>query len=654
MQGGTRSGFRGDINALRALSVIAVLGYHLKIPGFAGGFVGVDAFFVITGYLMTQKVITGLMADRFSFGDFVMMRLRRIYPALLVVVVAATAAGWFLTLPSEYFRHIRQACYTLFFLSNFAFDNDNGYFAMAAQTKPLLHTWSLAVEWQFYIWMPLAVRFVWSKSARSNAVAATLAVLGAVAVVSLAWCLWQNQHDAMGAAFFSLRARAWEPLAGAIIAATEMWRRENGRAASGSGLAAAAGWILTAFCVAYPLPETRWPGAWTILPISGAALVVAGNAQTSRLLQSAVVQRIGDWSYSIYLWHWPIWVLAGGWLIARGYDVGSTAKGVMVVASIATGAASYYLVEQPFRLRRDVWTPRRLLISAGAATAAFVAFTAGSLITTGYPGRLPTYLLPAEMARKTDTPRDECFRNANSVKSASGNYCTFGAGTDAEHASVMLWGDSFANQYLEPASTAAAALHLTGLIATQSACRPFADDPDRNSADSQPCRQFNVDTLRYLIEHPEPSIVILAGNWSSAAEIGPLVDTLLSSGKTVVLVMPLLNIGFDVPQTWIDNQIRAGHAIEEWKVPADPALTMRDLRQEIGRTVLGPNQGNPRLIALDPHHEVCDDSTCYLVRSGQANFRDTAHISNINAQQYEPLFETALSSALHAVAHAER
>lgn len=242
----------------------------------------------------------------------------------------------------------------------------------------------------------------------------------------------------MGSAFFSLRARAWEPLAGGIIAAAEMWRRQNGRTVSGSGTAAAVGWILTVFCVAYPLPEARWPGAWTILPIIGAALVVAGNARTSRVLQSTVVQRIGDWSYSIYLWHWPIWVLAGGWLTILGHDVGAAAKVLMVVASITIGAASYYLVEQPFRLRRDVWTPRRLLIAAGAATAISVAFTAGSLVTVGYPGRLPAYLMSAEMARKTDTPRDECFRNANSVKAAAGTYCTFGAGDSAGHGAVML------------------------------------------------------------------------------------------------------------------------------------------------------------------------------------------------------------------------
>ncbi|WP_342711908.1 acyltransferase family protein [Bradyrhizobium sp. B124] len=651
-----RAGFRCDINALRALAVIAVLGYHLRIPGFAGGFVGVDAFFVITGYLMTGKVVADLAAGRFSYGDFAMMRLRRIYPALLVVVATTAAAGWFLTLPGEYFRHVRQACYAIFFLSNFAFDNDNGYFAMAAQTKPLLHTWSLAVEWQFYIWMPLVVRFVWSRSPRSKAPASIMATLSAVAVVSFAWCLWQNQHDEMGSAFFSLRARAWEPLAGGMIAIAEVWCQASGRAPRSeafSSTAARIGWILTAFCVAYPLPEARWPGALTLLPIVGAALVVAGGLETSRLVQSSVVQRIGDWSYSIYLWHWPIWVLAGGWLTARGYEVGAVSKAAMAAASIAVGAVAYYVVEQPFRLRRDTWTPQRLLAGTGAAAACFVAFTIGSLVTTGYPGRLPAYLLPAEMARKTDTPRDECFRNANSKKAASERYCTFGVG-NADHATVMLWGDSFANQYLEPITTAATRLGLTGLIATQSACRPFADHPDRNAADSQPCRQFNTETLQYLGDRAEPTIIVLAGNWSNAIEIAPLVDTLLSNGKTVIIVMPLLNIGFDVPQKWIESQIRAGKAITEWKVAADPTLTMRDLRQKIDRTVLSPRKGNPWLISIDPQAEVCDDSSCHLVRSGQANFRDTAHISNVNAQQYEHLFETALGSAVHAGVHAER
>jgi len=157
--------FRLDINALRAVSVVAVVGYHFQIPGFAGGFVGVDIFLVITGYLMTGKVLNDLALGRFSFIAFLLMRLRRIYPALVVMIASTIVVGWFVTLPNEYLKHLLQALSALIFQSNFAFNSDNGYFAMAAQTKPLLHTWSLSLEGQFYFWMPLVVPLVRQRSA---------------------------------------------------------------------------------------------------------------------------------------------------------------------------------------------------------------------------------------------------------------------------------------------------------------------------------------------------------------------------------------------------------------------------------------------------------------------------------------------------------
>lgn len=651
---GADTRFRFDINALRALAVIAVLGYHLQVPGFAGGFVGVDVFFVITGYLMTSKVVNDLIAGRYCFSEFVMMRLRRIFPALVAVVVATAIAEWFLTLPGEYFRHLRQACYTLLFLSNFAFDADNGYFSMAAQTKPLLHTWSLAVEWQFYIWLPLALSLVWRRSPRSNFARSTIAVLSIFAIASLCWCLWQNHHDAMRSSFFSLRARAWEPLVGGIIAAVEMSRREKSapRLWLSRPSAAVAGWVLIATCIAYPLPESDWPGALTIFPIVGAVLVVAANQGQSRLIRTATVQRLGDWSYSIYLWHWPIWVLASGWLVLRGYDVAPTSKALMAVASIALAAFSYRYVEQPIRARRDLWTPRRLVVGSGTVFASLLVFTIGATLTTGYPNRLPSYLLPAEMARKTDTPRDECFRNSNSVKKAAETYCSFGRAPNQSNQTLALWGDSFANQYLEPLSSAASAVGIQGLIATQSACRPFIDDPSLNSGDTRQCRSFNRETLKFVLADLEPSIVVLAGNWGSSAEISSLVETLLSNGKTVVLVMPLLNISFDVPQKWIENQIRAGAPINDWKIPVDPVLTNAVLREGLAKT-LSDHVGDPHLVTVDPQQQVCDVEFCYLVRDGQANFRDTAHISNVNADRYESMFEIALRSVVRTLAEAE-
>jgi hypothetical protein len=262
-------------------------------------------------------------------------------------------------------------------------------------------------------------------------------------------------------------------------------------------------------------------------------------------------------------------------------------------------------------------------------------------------------LLPAELARKTNTPRDECFRNADSNKKAAETYCSFGSKEALGRPTAILWGDSFANQYLEPISSAATAYGIHGLIATQSACRAFVDDRARTSDYQQPCREFNRNTLNFVLDHAQPNIVVLGSNWGDANEISTLVDRLLSSGKTVVLILPLLNIGFDLPHRWIENQVRAGAAIDEWEVKADPDLTMSGLRGAIGK-ILSGHQGDPRLITVDPQSVICEQGGCYLVRNGQANFRDTAHISNVNAIQYEGLFDTAFRSALSAITLAEK
>jgi peptidoglycan/LPS O-acetylase OafA/YrhL len=654
-----RDGFGLDINALRALSVIAVVGYHFQIAGFAGGFVGVDVFLVITGYLMTGKVLADLALGRFSFITFLMMRLRRIYPALAVMIAASIVVGWFVTLPNEYLKHLLQALSALIFQSNFAFNRDNGYFAMAAQTKPLLHTWSLSLEGQFYFWMPLAVPLVWrlASGARPK-LGAVMTAFQVVAALSLAWCLWESQNDATGSSFFSLPARAWEPMAGGLIAIAELQRRSENAAKAAwleTPITAVLGWALVAGCVFYPFPEQQWPGAFTILPILGAAMIVGARqgGEAGGLLALAPIQRIGDWSYSIYLWHWPIWVFALSWLSLRGYGVDATQKILMILASLALGAISYRFVEQPFRLRRDFWTTRRLLESSGAALALSLAFVALAFLNRGFPTRLPGYMLPAELARSTSTPRDECFRDSNSTKKATETYCSFGSAEVAGKPTAILWGDSYANQYLDPISAAALASGIHGLIATQNGCRAFLDDPAVNFDDQPSCRTFNRSTLEFALGRIGPGIVVLASNWGNGREIAALVEKLLASGKTVILIMPLLHFGFDLPQRWIENQVRAGKAIDEWKVKADPALMMSALRDAMEQ-IVQQHRGNPRLVTVDPSSVICAQGDCYLVRNGQANFRDTAHISNLNAMQYRGVFDAAFAAALRAGADAEK
>jgi peptidoglycan/LPS O-acetylase OafA/YrhL len=655
----SRDAFRLDINALRALSVVAVVGFHFQIPGFAGGFVGVDVFLVITGYLMTAKVLNDLKLGRFSLWTFWMMRMRRIYPALAVLTIASVIVGWFVTLPAEYLRHLLQALSALTFLSNFAFKSDSGYFAMAAQTKPLLHTWSLSLEWQFYFFMPLIVGLVWRLASRAmSGINAVVVALQVFAALSLAWCLWASRQDATGSSFFSLQARAWEPLAGGLIAAAEIRRRSEGIADPSwllSPIIAVAGWVLVAGCVVYPLPEAQWPGVLTILPILGSAMIIAAR-QGSReggLLGVPAIQRVGDWSYSIYLWHWPIWVFALSWLSVRGYGVGATQKILMVLASLVLGAVSYRIIEQPVRIRRDFWTQRRLVAGSGISFALLAGFVSLAFLNHGFPNRLPEYLLPAELARRTSTPRDECLRNANSTKKTTETYCRFGSEQASGRRSAILWGDSYVNQYLEPISSAALANGIHGLIATQSGCRSFIDDAAVNAADRQPCREFNRTTLDFVLDRSGPSIVVLGSNWESAAEISVLAGRLLSAGKTVVLIMPLLHFGFDLPQRWIENQIRSGRAIDEWKVEAGPDLTKQAFRSEIAQ-ILDKHRDHPRLITVDPLSMVCEQGYCYLVRNGQANFRDTAHISNVNASQYGGLFDAAFKAAARAGIEADK
>lgn len=637
---GVSNHFRLDINALRAFAVIAVVGFHFQVPGFASGFTGVDIFLVITGYLMTDKVIRDLAHGQFYYWRFVEMRLRRIYPALAIMTIFALIAGWFLTPPSEYKKHMLQAISALTFVSNFAFSDSNGYFAMVAQTKPLLHTWSLSVEWQFYAWMPLVVWLIWRSVQEPHALTLTLAAFICTIVLSFAWCILQSKTDSSGAFFFSLRSRAWEPLIGGAIALREYQLKDQ--KLKPRPLLAIIGAAIVSACTIYPFPERSWPDAYAALPVVGAALIVMSRINDEMwLLRSVAIQRIGDWSYSIYLWHWPIWVFGLQLCSRHAVEIGPMQTAAAIALSLIVGACSYTCVEQPFRVHRRLWTSHRLAAGAAATTLAVTLYVAGGFVTGGFSGRMPTYVLAAEAARNTNTPRDECFRNSNSEKRLSETYCRFGAAGVAP--SMILWGDSFANQYLEPISIAAEDNGVAGLIATQSACRALLPSA-KSDAISLACASFNKETLAYISSINGPQIVVIGGNWIDGVEVGKLVDNLLSAKKTVILIMPLLDIGFDVPGRWMDNQIRQGHPINEWQVEATPSLTKQSLREEIQKALASIK--TDRVVMVEPASTICEANKCYLVRNGRVNFRDTTHISNLNASQYTEIFDRAIRKAV--------
>ena len=292
--------FRSDINGLRALAVLAVVLYHFDVPGFAGGFVGVDVFFVISGYLMTKIIVDGLRTGRFSLWSFYAARARRIVPALAAVCVALLVYGIFWLTPPDFERLGRHATSSIGFVSNIVYWKDVDYFGNQKHDQWLLHTWSLSVEWQFYLLFPVLMVAIARFTRRPVALTLVIAAMLAVSLGLSATLSFTNRIPA----FYLLPTRAWEMLAGGVV-----FMFASKGPARVRWLAGPLGFALIAVSIGLLRAEGPWPGYLAILPVSGAALVLWANYSRSLLLRNPVARFFGDSSYSIYLWHWPLTVL---------------------------------------------------------------------------------------------------------------------------------------------------------------------------------------------------------------------------------------------------------------------------------------------------------------------------------------------------------
>jgi peptidoglycan/LPS O-acetylase OafA/YrhL len=330
----TNKNFRGDINGLRAWAVVAVMLYHFGVSGPSGGFVGVDIFFVISGYLMTGLIISGLeqsdIEKRFSLVDFYLARARRIVPALAVMCAILLTAGWF-CLPAIEYRQLGQhVVAALAFISNIKFWREAGYFDVASHEKWLLHTWSLSVEWQFYLLLPLMLLVLWrfwpSRRAMTRWLLAGFVVSLALSMVFTALM--------PAASFYLLPSRAWEMLAGGLV---YMLRGQRTPSATQARWLELAGFALMIGAMILTEPGAHWPGWLALVPVTGAALVLRAARTDSVLTGMPVAQWLGNASYSIYLWHWPVVVslayfgaLRNHWAVAAG-----------LLTSVMLGYASY-------------------------------------------------------------------------------------------------------------------------------------------------------------------------------------------------------------------------------------------------------------------------------------------------------------------------
>lgn len=538
---------RPDIQALRGIAVLAVLAYHAKVPFFKGGYLGVDIFFVVSGYLITGLIARSMSERSFSFSQFYWRRAWRLLPtAYVVFFVCAVASPWLLT-AGEQRDFIKQLIGAVTFTGNIALWLQTGYFEQAAELKPLLHVWSLAIEEQYYLLLPIAMLWIGPRRWRVAAVVATLA--SAIA------CFVQ-MPSMPGAVFYLLPTRAWELGLGSVVALSAPLFEKLMSAVPRRHLVSVA--ALAGLCVLILVPgQTVHPGWATALACVLTAVTVAnGVSWLGVRFGTSLLAWFGDRSYSLYLVHWPLLAFLYSANVASR-SLPWTLRLLAVLTAIVLAALLYRWVETPLRVvgRR----PPKVSQLAAILLASVVIVALG--------------LLPSSLRYQHEQDYATRFRANKGLDPACDQYDSFAPSArcrlSGDSPRVLLWGDSYAMHWAAGLSDTRLAL----IQATRSSCPPVPGialyaPPMFSESFVIACRGFNADVLRYLKEgKADFDVVALASQWSyfigaNTLRDGEYVETIsrelvsqqltgllreiADMGKRAVLFVPPPSVGFDM------------------------------------------------------------------------------------------------------------
>jgi peptidoglycan/LPS O-acetylase OafA/YrhL len=652
--------YRADIDGLRAVAVLSVLCHHYLVPGFRGGFVGVDVFFVISGFLIAQHIDRDLEMRRFSLITFYERRLRRILPALFVMygVFLATAC-WIYFSPDLHFQTL-VAAYVIPFLANYAFfQNAGSYGGEFASHIGLLHTWSLAVEEQFYLLFPLLM-LAMSRSPRARGpllwgIAAASFLLG-----------FLGTYLVPAAAFYLTPARAWELLAGALLAIAQTRPPGDRRVRASINIA---GLALIIGADLLLTERTPYPGAWASIPCVGALAVLYASCDRTLacgwVLDNSVMRRIGLWSYSLYLLHWPLLVLAQYY----AFDpLSPAARAVLLVCTFALAGLSWRFVEQPFRGRGALLNRRGVL--AMAACLATVLFTATVLL---HRHTNPLHYDAREHAQfPVDTVKQVRCKNS-SLENFTTGACKLG--DEQAPIQALLWGDSHALAMLPAVYAAYARHHEAAVFAEQGGCPPLLGAQVRSLSGNQSrlarswieghgfsrsCRGRSEAVLRWLKEN-QVGTVILAAHWiayteshnsrwlsdeqspdnysaqDNAAVFERGLDRLLTELERRHVRVFLVQ---DVPQLNV-NLPYAMAATKRLHLSRDFRLQRveYEAQQQSATAVFSRLLQRHDFQILHPQDYLCNESLCSVTNEGGLLYMDAEHVSSSGAMASEPAFE---------------
>lgn len=625
--------FKKNINALRAVAVIAVVCFHFKLAGFAGGFIGVDIFFVISGFLMTAIIITGLQSGSFSLATFYAARARRIIPALVVLCIVMSVFGFFVLPISDYRKLALEIGKSLLFISNISLAAKGGYFDAPAHENWMLHTWSLSLEWQFYIIYPafltlLAKHFTFGRM--------RMVILAAFLLSFLASSFFSDRNPSLS--FYLLPTRAWELLLGGLVF---LFPWQPGRRISifleSSGL------IGISLCVIFLNGTIAWPGVTAALPVLCAAFVLYGR-DSSPFNNNHPLQFLGTISYSVYLWHWPLAVF----LFICGFSHNGLAIFAAIGCSVLLGAVSFFFVE---RRKGPVAPARRVLWRYGALTSLTIVggFVAVEVARSFPPLRL-MLAAPKQPEYASAFYKQECYPNAYGAAD-----CKIGEGPVA----AILFGDSHAQ-------STAAALQLgnrdAALMWARGGCPLLLAYDMRDRKQRDVCQAFMREKIQ-LLQREYPGIpvflfsrasmytdtsrrnsygVVFSGETETSPEQyvrrfnNEFVTTVCGIAETnpTFIVRPIPDMPFNVNKG-LHVQSRFGMSSSDIVFPVDSYLAQNATYLDAVRIA----ESTCGVRSLDPLPYLCPEGMCMGSKGGRPLYFDDNHLVDFGNEQLKGLFK---------------
>lgn len=634
--------YRPEIDGMRALAVLAVVLFHARAPGFSAGFVGVDVFLVISGYLIAGLILRESAAGTFSLTGFYERRIRRILPPLLAMLVAAGLAGLIL-LPGDFRQFGASLVAITAFLSNFLFARASGYFGLSADATPLLHTWSLAVEEQFYLLFPVLLLF----ARRTGPRGLRLLLIGATAV-SFGYSVWKAGTDPV-AAFYSPASRAWEFLAGALLAAS-VSRPPRGRATGDA--AALIGLALIAASILWLRPGMPFPGLRAIPVVAGSVVLlwgmVADGSRIARALSLRPLVAIGLISYSLYLWHWPM-IVFGSYYVLDAH-VQAVTRLAMAALAFPVAWLSWRFIERPFRAPRLLLS-RRALFAAAIAVSGVLALYGGAVyLANGVPNRFDE--TARRLSERGPQPDYGCAnRSINDMRSDS--RCLIGGA--GPRPSFLLWGDSHAAVYFPALDVLARRYGVAGYDATKLGCaalipiRPRETPPEKwmlRAGKLNACDAHNAQVMQFITE-THPRAILIAAEWAAYAvgkhSVVGASDQYDIAFETGVAKLRALGIRVfvvqDVPgATSTEPGALAKAYLTGRTTTVEPNLAAYLRRESLFRAVAADLRRRGLIEVIDPATRLCDQKSCRVTDDGYPLYYDSNHLSARGALFVAPIF----------------